>query len=121
MEQAQLKLRFGVTLFRRPAVMGCSVRQVDEHPFPTGVARPEPIERFGTCRRCRGRSARYARKSAHGSRIASRTPRITPFTRYMKAERDPTLMSTPNVMPGTSRKLSGTAWSLTSINVIRAL
>ncbi len=69
----------------------------------------------------RGQRRRGQLLHTHGSRIASLTLRITPFSTYMKTECDPTLISAVRVMPGTSLKLSGTAWSLTSVNAMRAL
>ncbi len=43
----------------------------------------------------------------HGSRIDSPTPRSTPPSTYMAAERVPTLRSASSVMPGISRNLDG--------------
>ena len=128
-----------------PIIRG-GIGEVRDDPVSVGIEQAQTIRGFRVAARRRGRplfersrvvspliglaAALYCRSAAaepnprepdHGSRIASLTPRITPRNMYINTERDPTLMSAVKVMPGTSRKLSGTAVSLTSLSAMRAL
>ena len=132
---------------RQNAGVGRRIGETGEDAVPAGVEQTQAIRGFRISGRRRagpffeGRSviralvsvtaalhcrpgpteADFFRQSDHGSRIASLRLRITPLSKYMKTERDPTLMSAISVIPGMRRKLSGIALSLTSVNAIRAL
>ena len=84
-----------------------------------------PIEgRQASDRQYPGRQNSREQRRHHGdqgSRIASLKPRAAPRSMYMATERVPTLISAVIVMPGMSRKFSGTFLKLVRSTVQRSL
>ena len=146
MQKAELMLCLGMSPLRCFPEIGSRIGKVGEDALPARIELAQPKQRLGITgvgkqrpfSECGGvvpaltgdntslsRGLRTAPPETaeidHGSRIASPTPRITPRQMYMKAERVPTWMSAVRVIPGTSRKPSGTDLRLTSVKAMRAL